>query len=68
MAHRTIAEEAARSATRLANLLAKSYHNVTKEYYINDAGGQVTALAWAAYWRRILQAIGTPLTEAAQFS
>ncbi len=50
----------------LANLLAKSGHNVTKEYYINDAGAQVTALAWAAYWR-YLQAIGTPLTEA-QFS
>src|SRR5208282_3911970 len=31
-------------------------------FYINDAGAQVTALAWAAYWR-YLQAIGTPLTE-----
>jgi len=50
----------------LANLLAKSGHDVTKEYYINDAGAQVTALAWAAYWR-YLQAISTPLTEA-QFS
>jgi arginyl-tRNA synthetase len=50
----------------LANLLGKSGHDVTKEYYINDAGAQVTALAWAAYWR-YLQAIGTPLTEA-QFS
>jgi arginyl-tRNA synthetase len=47
----------------VANLLAKSGHDVTKEYYINDAGAQVTALAWAAYWR-YLQAIGTPLTEA----
>jgi arginyl-tRNA synthetase len=46
----------------LANLLAKAGYAVTKEYYINDAGGQVTALAWAAYWR-YLQAIGTPLTE-----
>jgi len=35
---------------------------VTKEYYINDAGAQVIALAWAAYWR-YLQAIGTDLTE-----
>ncbi len=50
----------------LANLLGKSGHDVTKEYDINDAGAQVTALAWAAYWR-YLQAIGTPLTEA-QFS
>ena len=46
----------------LANLLAKAGFDVTKEYYINDAGAQVTALAWAAYWR-YLQAIGTPLTE-----
>jgi arginyl-tRNA synthetase len=42
----------------LANLLAKAGFDVTKEYYINDAGGQVNALAWAAYWR-YLQAIGT---------
>jgi arginyl-tRNA synthetase len=46
----------------IANLLAKAGFAVTKEFYINDAGGQVTALAWAAYWR-YLQAIGTPLTE-----
>ena len=47
----------------LANLLAKAGFEVTKEYYINDAGAQVTALAWAAYWR-YLQAIGSPMTEA----
>lgn len=35
----------------LANLLAKAGHAVTKEYYINDAGAQVQALAWAAWWR-----------------
>ncbi len=46
----------------LANLLAKVGYDVTKEYYINDAGAQVTALAWAAYWR-YLQAIGTSLSE-----
>ncbi len=46
----------------LANLLLKAGFTVTKEYYINDAGAQVIALAWAAYWR-YLQAIGTPLTE-----
>jgi arginyl-tRNA synthetase len=46
----------------LANLLAKAGYDVTKEYYINDAGAQVTALAWAAYWR-YLQAIGTGMTE-----
>ncbi len=47
----------------LANLLIKAGYDVTKEYYINDAGAQVTALAWAAYWR-YLQAIGTTLNEA----
>ncbi len=48
----------------LANLLSKAGHPVTKEYYVNDAGAQVTALAWAAYWR-YLQAIGSPLSEEA---
>jgi len=46
----------------LANLLAKAGFAVTKEYYINDAGAQVAALAWAAYWR-YLQAVGTSLSE-----
>jgi len=46
----------------LANLLAKAGFAVTKEYLINDAGGQVTALAWAVYWR-YLEAVGTSLTE-----
>jgi arginyl-tRNA synthetase len=46
----------------LANLLGKARFAVTKEYYINDAGAQVVALAWAAYWR-YLQACGTALTE-----
>ena len=40
----------------LANLLAKVGHDVTKEFYVNDAGDQVTALAWAAYLR-YLQAL-----------
>ncbi|MFM7688735.1 MAG: arginine--tRNA ligase, partial [Alphaproteobacteria bacterium] len=35
----------------LANLLAKAGFAVTKEYYVNDAGAQVAALGWAAYWR-----------------
>ncbi len=46
----------------LANLLAKAGYDVTKEFYINDAGAQVIALAWATYWR-YLQALGTSLTE-----
>ncbi|WP_426957249.1 arginine--tRNA ligase [Muricoccus radiodurans] len=46
----------------LANLLVKAGYDVTKEYYVNDAGAQVQALAWAAYWR-YLQALGTTLTE-----
>lgn len=46
----------------LAALLAKAGYDVTREYYINDAGAQVDALAWAAYWR-YLQALGTRLSE-----
>ncbi len=46
----------------LANLMAKAGFAVTKEYLINDAGNQVVALAWAAYWR-YLQALGTTMTE-----
>jgi arginyl-tRNA synthetase len=46
----------------LANLLMKAGYSVTKEFYINDAGAQVIALGWAAYWR-YLQAIGTAMTE-----
>jgi arginyl-tRNA synthetase len=46
----------------LAGLLAKAGYEVTKEYYINDAGAQVLALGYAAYWR-YLQALGTTMTE-----
>ncbi len=35
----------------LAALLAKAGYDVTKEYYINDAGGQVDALARSAFLR-----------------
>ncbi len=35
----------------LANLLKKSGYNVTKEYYINDAGAQINALTWSTYYR-----------------
>ncbi len=35
----------------LAGLLAKVGYRVTKEYYINDAGGQVDTLARSAYLR-----------------
>ena len=48
----------------LSNLLRKAGFTVTKEYYVNDAGAQVAALAWAAYWR-YLQAIGTTMDEEA---
>lgn len=44
----------------LANLLAKAGHLVVKEFYVNDAGAQVDALAWATYWR-YLQALGADL-------
>ncbi len=46
----------------LANLLAKAGYAVTKEFYVNDAGNQVAALAWASYWR-YLQALGTTMNE-----
>ncbi|MDI2113216.1 arginine--tRNA ligase [Commensalibacter nepenthis] len=48
----------------LANLMAKAGFDVTKEYYINDAGTQVVALVWAAYWR-YLQALGQDLSAEA---
>jgi arginyl-tRNA synthetase len=35
----------------LANLLAKAGYDVCKEYYINDAGGQIDVLARSAYLR-----------------
>ncbi len=35
----------------LSNLLAKAGYDVTKEYYINDAGAQVIALARSVYVR-----------------
>lgn len=35
----------------LANLLAFAGYNVTREYYINDAGGQVDVLARSAFLR-----------------
>lgn len=35
----------------LAALLARTGHDVTREYYINDAGGQVDTLARSAYLR-----------------
>ncbi|MDA0676062.1 MAG: arginine--tRNA ligase [Proteobacteria bacterium] len=35
----------------LAALLAKAGYKVTREYYINDAGAQVEALARALHWR-----------------
>lgn len=35
----------------LANLLVFAGHDVTREYYINDAGGQVNVLARSAYLR-----------------
>lgn len=46
----------------LANLLAKAGYGVVKEYYINDAGAQVIALARSVYVR-YLEALKHP-TEA----
>jgi arginyl-tRNA synthetase len=46
----------------LASLLQKAGFAVTREYYINDAGAQVEALAWSAYFR-YLQALGAEIDE-----
>jgi arginyl-tRNA synthetase len=46
----------------LAALLAKVGFEVTKEYYINDAGGQVDTLARSAYLR-YREALGEDIGE-----
>jgi arginyl-tRNA synthetase len=46
----------------IANVLSRCGYAVTKEFYVNDSGAQVIALAWAVYWR-YLQALGTSLSE-----
>ena len=46
----------------LAALLEKAGYDVTREYYVNDAGAQVDALAWSAYFR-YLRALGTEIDE-----
>lgn len=46
----------------LANLLAKAGFNVTREYYTNDAGGQVDTLARSAYLR-YREALGETIEE-----
>ncbi len=50
------------SATRWPTCSPRPATRSRKEYYVNDAGAQVSALAWAAYWR-YLQALGTTLTR-----
>ena len=46
----------------LANLLAFTGHDVTKEYYINDAGSQVDVLARSAFLR-YREALGEKIGE-----
>lgn len=46
----------------LANLLAKAGYEVTREFYINDAGGQVDQLARSVYIR-YQQALGLDVEE-----
>ncbi len=46
----------------LANLLAFAGHEVTREYYINDAGAQVDVLARSAYLR-YREALGEDIGE-----
>ncbi|MDA9008374.1 arginine--tRNA ligase [Alphaproteobacteria bacterium] len=45
----------------LANLLAKAGYDVTKEYYINDAGSQIDTLARSSYLR-YREAFGEEIT------
>jgi arginyl-tRNA synthetase len=49
----------------LANLLAFAGHDVTREYYINDAGAQVDVLARSAYLR-YREALGEEIGEIPQ--
>lgn len=49
----------------IASLLTKIGYKVTREYYVNDAGGQIITLARSTYLR-YLQAHGRPI-EASQF-
>lgn len=46
----------------LANLLEKSGFDVTREYYVNDAGAQIDVLAQSAYLR-YRQALGEDIGE-----
>lgn len=46
----------------LANLLSKVGYSVTKEYYINDAGGQIDVLARSAFLR-YREALGEEIGE-----
>ena len=46
----------------LANLLAAAGYAVTREYYINDAGAQVDALARSAFLR-YREALGEPIGD-----
>ena len=46
----------------LASLLQATGHDVTREYYINDAGGQVDVLARSAHLR-YLEALGEDIGE-----
>ena len=50
----------------LANLLKKAGYTVIKEYYINDAGGQVDHLARSVY-QRYQQALGDTTAEVAYY-
>jgi arginyl-tRNA synthetase len=46
----------------LANLLARAGHRVTREYYVNDAGGQVDNLARSVFLR-YREALGETIGE-----
>lgn len=46
----------------LANILEKMGHTVTREYYVNDSGGQARELTYSLY-KRYLELLGLPFEE-----
>lgn len=51
----------------VANLLKKAGYDVTREYYVNDAGAQVTKLADSLY-SRYREALGHKIDEIGEYS
>ena len=52
----------------VGNMLRRLGHDVTKEYYVNDAGGQMVSLVYSVYWRycELLETVVCPEIEQAE--